>query len=246
MTAQTVEVSKRLDDAEFEAKLQSSRTYVEQLERADQEADKGWMTRAGDLSDLYEDDHWVEEMRISHPIPEKRRPGQNKVDERSRERFYLWAEDRVTSPTTGEPLTPYTAEELLDLEEVLRAGSDRSEPAPDGIGRRTLRPLIRFVKHDRHDEVPEVLRRARKLAKEGRPPGPSAMRQAIAEHNKALGPKQPSVSKRTLDSYENRIERDWDFLVRHADPARCKALHRKLADRFKQEVRWAKGEAWTA
>ena len=246
MTAQTVEVSKRLDDAEFEAKRQSSCSYVEQLERADQEADKGWMQRAADLSDLYEDDHWIEEMRIWHPIPERRRPGQRKVDERARERFYLWAEERVTSPVTGESAGKATVETLLDLEEVLRAASTRGEPAPDGIGRQALRPLVPFVKNDRQDELPAILRRARNLAKKGELPGPSVICQAIAEHNKALGPKEPTASKRTLDSYANRIRRDWDFYVRHAEPEQCKALHRELAERYKQEVQWAKGEAWTA
>jgi hypothetical protein len=43
--------------------------------------------------------------------------------------------------------------------------------------------------------------------------------------------------------YANRIERDWDFLVRHADPKVARDLHRKLADRFNAEVRWARGES---
>lgn len=245
MTAQALEVQKRLKDEEFEAKRQSSCSYVEQLEQADRAADKGWMQRAADLTDLYEDSHWIEEMRVLKPIEVQRRPGQRKEAENSRKRFYWWAEHRVVSPTSGQPLGASTAEELLDLHAVVRAaGPGGPGSAPGEVGRKALKPLVTFVKKDRHDEVPEVWNRARKLA-DGQEPGPALVAQAIAEHNRTLTSKPPA-SKQTLDSYENRIRRDWDFLVRHADPERCRVLHRELADRFKQEVRWAKGEQWTA
>jgi hypothetical protein len=243
MTAQAVEVQKRLNDEEFEAKRQSYCTYVEQLEQADRQADKGWVQRAADVTDLYEDDHWVEEMRFHKPIPEKRRPGQNKINERTRERFYEWAAWRVTSPTTGRPARPAVTGELLDLQLVLRAGP--GDQAGLEASRRSLKPLISFVKNDRHDEVPEVLRRAQKLAEDGQPLDEGDVKQAIAEHNRTLKSK-PQVSKLTIDSYANRIRRDWDFYVRHAEPEQCKALHRELAERYKQEVQWAKGKAWTA
>jgi hypothetical protein len=246
MTAQLIEGTKRLDDATYQTKLENVRAYVEQLERADQEADKGWMPRAADLTDLYEDPHWVEEMRVLKPIPLQRRPGQNKQAENSKERFYFWAQHRLTSPTTGRPAGQTRTRELLDLDEVLRAARGGGIRLEEGLSRGAVKPLISFVKHERHDEIPEVLKRAQRLAEnKGQQAHQGIVREAIAEHNKTLGSK-PSVSKLTLDALENRIERDWDSLVRHADPERCKALHRRLADRFKQEQRWARGEAWTA
>jgi hypothetical protein len=246
MTTQTLEATSRLEDFDYEARIERVRAYVEQLERADQEADKGWMPRAADLTDLYEDPHWVEEMRVLKPIPLQRRPGQNKQTENSRQRFYFWAEHRLTSPTTGRPARRTVTKELLDLDQVVRAAGGGGLRLEEGLGRGAVRPLISFVKHERHDEVPKVLRRAQRLAEDkGQQAHQGIVREAIAEHNKTLGSKPPT-SPLTLDALEHRIERDWDSLVRHSDPERCKALHRRLADRFKQEQRYARGEAWTA
>src|SRR6266487_1132166 len=48
----------RLDDFDYEVRLERLRAYVEQLERADKDADIGSLQRAADLAAVYEDKRW--------------------------------------------------------------------------------------------------------------------------------------------------------------------------------------------
>jgi hypothetical protein len=239
MTVRALEAVKRLDDATYQAKLERVRAYVAQLERADRDADTGSLQRAADLAAIYEDKRWVEDMPEAEP---SRRPTAFKIVPDSREQFAKWAKEHITSPTTGSPLKRTATLGLLDTEDVVRSVSTPLET--EAVGRQTLQPLVKLIKDGRNDEVTAVWKRAVKLAEaEGKEtPGPRLVRKARADHDKALGIKPPA-SKRTIDTYQNKVEHNFDWLVRHGSPEQCKALLRRLAERVKDEQRWASGAA---
>jgi hypothetical protein len=237
-TLEAAKQARRLDDAEYQARLEHLRAYVEQLERADRQADTGSLQRAADLMAIYEDRRWVEDMPDPKP---SRRPHLFKVVPDSREQFYKWAKDHITSPTTSQPLHPSASRRLLDAEDI--RAIVRHPLADDSATVTTLSPLAKLLKAGRGEEAPEVWRRAIKLAEaEGQElPGKAAVRRALADHNKARGIKAP-VSKRTVASYEHKVEQGFDWLVRHNTPEENRALLRRLAERLKAEHQWARGE----
>ena len=228
----------QLDDADYEARIERLRAYVQQLEQADQTADTGSLQRAADLAAIYEDKRWMEDM--PEPAP-SRRPTAFRVVPDSREQFFKWAKEHVTSPTTGQPLKPTTARTLLDVEKVVR--SVRTPLRTETLGVRPFRPLAKLIKDGREAEVSEVWRRAVKLAEAAGQdaPGQALVKQALAAHNKALGIKAP-VSKRTVESHQHKVESNFDWLVRHNTPEENRALLRRLAERLKAEHQWARGE----
>jgi hypothetical protein len=239
MTA-TLEAPKqasRLADAEYQARLERVCAYVEQLERADKDADKGSLQRAADLTAIYEDKRWVDDMPESEP-PRKRG---FRIVRDSREQFAKWAKEHLTSSTTGNPLKRTVALGLLDTQDVVRSISTPLET--EAIGAWALHPLVKLIKEDRSDEVTAVWKRAVKLAEaEGQDlPGPALIKRARADHDKAHGIKAP-VSKRTVASYEHKVEQGFDWLVRHNTPEENRALLRRLAERLKAEHQWARGE----
>jgi len=242
MTVTAVTPVTRLDDFEYEAGLQRLRNYVEQLERADKDAEKGSLQRAADLAAIYEDKRWIED--LPKPAP-PRRPHHFRIVEDSRERFAKeWVKEYVTSPTTGNPLTKDAAKHLLTAEiDVRRNVVARATTLPESIGIKALRPLAKLVKDGRADQLPDVWKRAVKLAEaEGQEaPGQILVRRALADHNKALGIKA-TVSKRTVESYQHKVESNFDWLVRHNTPDENRALLRRLAERLKAEHQWARGE----
>ena len=228
----------RLDDFDYEARIERLRAYVEQLEGADRQADTGSLQRAADLMAIYEDKRWMDDM--PEPAP-SRRPNTFKVVPDSRKQFGKWAEAHVTSPTTGRPLAPRTTRTLLDTEDVIR--SMGGAPLPESVGAQTLVPLGKLVQDDRADQISDVWRRALKLAEaEGQDlPGQALVKRARTDHDKALGIKAP-VSKRTVESYQHKVESNFDWLVRHNTPEENRALLRRLAERLKAEHQWARGE----
>lgn len=241
MTVTAVTPVTRLDDFDYEARIERLRAYVEQLERADQQADTGSLQRAADLAAIYEDKRWVEDMQLMKPFKAQR--GRPDVKEDSERRFFYWAERRVMSPTTGTGLKSTTARGLLETEEVRQKLRTPLSGFPEGVGRTTFKPLVKLVKAGRGAEVPEVWKRALKLAEaEGQEtPGHALVKQARTEHDKALGIKPP-VSKRTVESYQHKVEANFDWLVRHNTPEENRALLRRLAERLKAEHQWARGE----
>ncbi len=177
---------------------------------------------------------------MPEPVP-SHRPTAFKVVPGSREQFFKWAKEHVTSPTTGQSMKPKTTRTLLDVEDVVRSVS--APLRTEAIGVRPFKPLAKLIKDGREAEVSEVWRRASKLAEAAGQdtPGQAIVKQALAAHNKALGIKPP-VSKQSLQSHQHKVEANFDWLVRHNTPDENRAPLRRLVERLKAEHQWARGE----
>jgi hypothetical protein len=234
--------ARRLDDAEFAAALERLRAYVAQLEEAKQQttqagdrADAGSLERAGDAMAVYEDRRWTDKL----PAPKKTRGRREKTD--SRERFYKYAQEYITSPKTGNGLKRTTTAQLLYAEDVYQLLCASGAEIPAGTTARSLRPLVTLKnKQKRPQEIPAIWSRALELA-EGRAPTGPQVSKARNDHDKATGfTGQKATKQKGKVKYGERVIKDFKALLPHSTPAEVREVMAELKrewDEWVAEVR---------
>jgi hypothetical protein len=218
-------VPERLDDAEYQARVERLRGYREQLDRADQQADTGSLDRAADLAAIYADKRWVDEQ----PAPKKTHHRGRPVEPDSLSRFAKWAKERLE-------LEPRHCYQLYRADQI--AAYLRQAQIKPGASERVLRPLSKLLKKgsERGEQAPDIWRRAVQLA-EGDRPTNTHIRKALADHDKELGYTQPRVRTddgQSFTSVSKRFLRDGEWIARHATEAQRQKVIAELQARLTQ------------
>jgi hypothetical protein len=216
-------VPERLDDTDYQARVERLRGYREQLDRADQQADTGSLDRAADLAAIYADKRWVDEL----PAPKKTHHRGRPVEPDSLSRFAKWAKERLDL----QPRHCYQLHRASEVATYLRA----AQLNPGG-SEYVLRPLSKLLKDKRGDQAPDVWRRAVQLA-EGEPLTNTHLRKALADHDKAMGYTQPRVRTddgQSFASVSKRFLRDGEWIARHATKAQRQKVIAELQARLAQ------------
>jgi len=218
-------VPERLDDDEYQARVERLRGYREQLDRADQQADTGSLDRAADLAAIYADKRWVDEL----PAPGKASFRGRPVEPDSLSRFAKWAKERLE-------LEPRHCYQLYRAEQV--ATYLRLAQISPGRSERVLRPLSKLLKKgsERGEQAPDVWRRAVELADGDRPTN-THIRKALADHDKAMGYTQPRTRAddgQSFTSVSKRFLRDGEWIARHATEAQRQKVIAELQARLAQ------------
>jgi len=217
-------VPERLDDAEYQTRIDRLRGYREQLDQADQQADTGSLDRAADLAAIYADKRWVDEL----PAPKKASFRGRPVEPDSRSRFAKWVKERLD-------LRPTSTYYLLNANELAGIVFTRvKENRPRTAG--PLRPLYKLLKDKRGEQAVDIWRRALELA-DGGIPTSAQVRKALADHDKAMGYTQPRVRTddgQSFASVSKRFLRDGEWIARHATEAQRQKVIAELQTRLAQ------------
>jgi hypothetical protein len=219
--ASVTAVTERLDDSEYQTRIERLRSYREQLDRADQQADSGSLDRAADLAAVYTDKRWVDEL----PAPIKASFRGRPVEPDSRSRFAKWAKEKLD-------LAPAYSYFLLNAHELSGIISTRVETNRPRSAK-ALRPLYKLLKDKRGEQAVDIWRRALQLA-EGATPTHAHVRKALADHDKALGYSQPRTRPegRSFKDVRRRLLSDFEWVAQYGTEQEVKSVLADLQERL--------------
>ncbi|MQB01952.1 MAG: hypothetical protein GEU78_17075 [Actinobacteria bacterium] len=227
-----LEAAAQLDDAEFNAALARLRKYREQLEQAGQQADEGTLECAANLTKVFEDRRWVDQL----PTPKKAHHRGRPIDPASRSRFAKWVKAEID-------LSPSYCYRLLNADQLQRILSPKAKESISG--ETALRPLSKLIKQNRLAEAPVVWQRAEELA-DGEAPTVTHARKALADHDKATGrtpaTKRQGYAQRTIRESRKKAVDYFDYVLQHGSKEDIQELLAELDQRYTEFEQYRLGK----